>query len=372
MRVALLAHCHHPIAEPFAGGLEAHTSLLADELVRRGHQVTLFAKAGSRSRARVQPVIDRSFVAGDAPDATGVDQSDHIVDRGMTRAAAAVHAGRFDVVLNNSLNPVPYAAYPRLPMLTILHTPATLVRVNAVIEDPSWRPADQHAFVAVSAVTAADWQRRLTAATVGCIPNGIDLNHWAPRAARRTMTAGARPPHAVWAARITPEKGLPIAIAAARAAGFQLEFCGPVADRDHFRDDIEPLLGDDVRYVGHLDHRRLPRFLRRGDVFVASPQWDEPFGLSLVEAMACGTPVAALPRGAAAEVVGRDGGVLAADLTVGALAQAMVEAARLERLRVRHSVGRFAMDAMVDAYETLMLDLVRLGVRDDRVGAEVA
>jgi glycosyltransferase involved in cell wall biosynthesis len=367
MRVALLAHNHHPIAEPFSGGLEAHTAVVADELVRRGHHVTLFAKAGSRTRARLHPVVSRGFVAGAAFDGYGIDRSNDIADRGMTRAAAAIHTGAYDVILNNSLNPVPYLAYADRPMVTILHTPATLDRINAVIDDPSWQPGDQHAFAAVSGVTTADWQQRLLGVTVACVPNGIDLAHWAPR---RDSTARGR--LAVWAARITPEKGLPVAIAAARAAGFELEFCGPVASREHFRRDIEPLLGDDVRYVGHLDHQALPRFLQRGAVFVSSPQWDEPFGLSLVEAMASGTPAAALPRGAAAEVVSRDGGVLARDRSIAALAEAIVAASRLDRVQVRRSVGRFDKMTMVDTYERLLGDAVRSGVRDERVGLNVA
>ena len=88
----------------------------------------------------------------------------------------------------------------------------------------------------------------------------------------------------------------------------RIAIAGPIADRRHFDREVAPLLADDARYVGHLTHDELPGFLRRGSVFVSSPRWPEPFGLALVEAMACGTPAAALPRGAAHEVVvGRRG-----------------------------------------------------------------
>ena len=115
-------------------------------------------------------------------------------------------------------------------------------------------------------------------------------------------------------------RAFPLAIAATRAAGLRLEFSGPIADRRHFSDEVEPLLGADVRYVGHLTHAELPDFFARGSVFVSSPTWAEPFGLAMVEAMACGTPVAALARGAAAEVVSSEGGVLARANTVEGLA----------------------------------------------------
>ncbi len=339
MRIALLAHSHHRLIEPFAGGLEAHTHLVADELVRRGHQVTLFAKAGSRTRAELCAIVPRRFRRRSAAD-------DAVLDRGLARAIALIEAGDFDVVLNNSLNPAPWEALGQHVMLTLLHTPATLDRVNAVIERPGWQPGFRHGFAAVSEVTRADWQARLPGVEIDVVPNGVDLALWSPAPA-----PVHEPDLAVWAARITPEKGLPMAVAAARAAGFRLEIGGPIADRVHFERDIVPLLGDDVRYVGHLDSRELPGLLRRGAVFVSSPEWPEPFGLAMVEAMACGTPTAAVPRGAAAEVVSAAGGVLASDTSTEALAAAIVDAARLDRAGVRRSVTRFGKDAMVDAYE---------------------
>ncbi len=339
MRIAILAHSHHRLIEPFAGGLEAHTHLVANELVRRGHQVTLFAKAGSQTHAKLCTIVPRRFVRRSAAD-------DHVLDRGVARAIALIEASDFDVVLNNSLNPAPWEALGHHAMLTLLHTPATLDRVNAVIDRPGWQPGLQHAFAAVSEVTRADWQSRLPQVEVETIPNGIDLGLWSP-----APHPVHQPDLAVWAARITPEKGLPVAIAAARAAGFRLAIGGPIADRIHFETDIVPLLGDDVSYVGHLDTRELPGLMRRGAVFVSSPGWPEPFGLALVEAMACGTPAAALPRGAAAEVVSAEGGVLADDTSIEALAAAITDASRLDRTRVRRSVVRFGKDAMVDAYE---------------------
>ena len=283
MKIAVLAHCHHPIRQPFPGGLEAHTALIADELVRRGHRVTLFAKAGSRSLAEVHPVVDAQFTHGAAPDENGIDQSQAIVDQGMERAVAAIKAGGFDVVLNNSLNPIPYVALDDHPMLTLLHTPATLERTLAAVTAPGWRPGARHAYAAVSEVTGRDWSRFLP--EVHCIPNGIEVAAWAPRQPYSPI-----PDLAVWAARITPEKGLPLAIAATRAAGMRLEFSGPVADRRHFSEEVQPLLGADVRYSGHLNHEELPEFFARGSVFISSPTWAEPFGLAMVEAMACGTP----------------------------------------------------------------------------------
>ena len=349
MRIALLAHCHHPIAEPYLGGLEMHTALVADELVRRGHEVTLFAKAGSRSLARVRPVVHRRFVFS-GPGVPSGQQSEAILDRAMSAAARAITAANVDVVLNNSLSPIAYRDLHDVPMLTLLHTPASLDRVNHVLAQPGWRPGSQHAYVAVSSYTRNDWARILP--EVSCIPNGIDLTRWSPTPGRRP-----EPLLAVWAARITPEKGLHLAIEATRAAGLELEFAGPISDRDYFDHVITPMLGDDVRYAGHLRHRDLVDFLQRGIVFVSSPLWPEPFGLALVEAMACGTPAAALPRGAAAEVVSATGGALASEPSVAALTVAITRAARLDRDAVPASVRRFDKGVMVSAYEDVLYRL---------------
>ena len=140
VRIALLAHCHHPIAEPFCGGLEMHTAAVADELVRRGHQVVLFAKEGSRSRALVRPILERTFRYGLMPDATGRDQSERLCVRANLAAVEMINRGRFDVVLNNTLSPVPFQALSEAAMLTLLHTPADLPRINAVLDAVDWRP----------------------------------------------------------------------------------------------------------------------------------------------------------------------------------------------------------------------------------------
>ncbi len=345
MRIALLAHSRHPIAQPFSGGLEAHTAVTADALVERGHQVTLFAQAGTVSRAEVVEIIDRAPTFGRAW-IDGVDVADLQLDDAYTAALDLVALGGFDAVLDNTLSPVLYRRPPDLPTLTVLHTPATLERTNAVLDAPGWRPGPRQEFVAVSTHTQHDWQRRLP--DVGRVLNGIDLRRWYPD----DRPGGS--PHAVWSGRITPEKGLDVAIDAARLAGWPVRISGPVSDPAYFAAEIEPRLGEGATYVGHLRQTELRAFLAAGSVLLFSPRWDEPFGLAAVEAMACGTPVAALPAGAAAEVVDRRAGVLARRGTADALAVALVAAARLDRQRVRTSALRFDADRMVVAYEQLL------------------
>lgn len=350
MRIAVLAHSRHPVAQPFCGGLEAHTALTADALVDRGHQVTLFAKAGSVSRADVVEIVEADLTFGRAF-VDGVDAADLRLDDAYAAALDVVALGGFDAVLDNTLSPVTYRRPPDVPTLTVLHTPATLERTNAVLDAPGWAPGARHRFVAVSAHTQRDWRSRLP--EVGRVLNGIDLTRWHP--GDRQVDA----PHAVWSGRITPEKGLDLAIDAARLAGWPLRISGPVSDATYFAAEIEPRLGEDATYVGHLRQSELRAFLAAGSVLLFSPRWDEPFGLAAVEAMACGTPVAALPAGAAAEVVDRRGGVLARRSDAESLAAALLGAVRLDRGRVRTSALRFGAERMVTAYERVLAGLLQ-------------
>jgi len=349
VKIAIIAHLHFPIAEPYLGGTEMHTAIVADELVRRGHEVTLFAKGGSRTRATLVPILKSDWAFGDRPDRTGVDRTQEELAEAVSGAIADIRSGDFDIVLNNSFGPLPYTMLTDWPMLTVLHTPPTLVRVNAVIERPDWRPGARHVYVGVSEFNAQAWRAVLP--KVECVPNGIFLDQWCG-------TGPVEDGLAVWVGRITPEKGLHQAIAAVRRAGMRLEFSGPVSDPGYFHSQIEPELDEDVRYLGHLPHDELANLLARGSVFVASPLWPEPFGLVMVEAMASGTPVAALPYGATPEVVGRHGGQVALDGSVEALAEAVKIARDLDRTAVRAHAQRYDAHVMVERYEQILTRLL--------------
>jgi glycosyltransferase involved in cell wall biosynthesis len=354
VRIALLSHMHHPIAEPYQGGTEAHTAQLADALVARGHRVTLFAKEGSVSTAHVHPLVPKDFEFSNLATPLVRKQQRGFLAESVHHSIDLIRRSDFDVVVNNSLSSLPYAQMDDLPMLTILHTPANLDDVTAIVEAPGWSPSPLHAWVTVSESNAADWRRLLPEVRV--VRNGIHLDRWTSRQA-------PRPGVAVWAARITREKGLHLAIDAARAAGMQLEFAGPLSRPDYFDEEIAPRLGADVRYRGHLGHGALADFYSSGEVFVASPLWAEPFGLSLVESLACGTPVATVPYGAARELIGSRAGSIARGSDAFSLAAAIDHARGLDRRQVRASAAKFAFDRMIDGYEEALGELVvRAGV----------
>lgn len=343
LRIAVLAHLHHPIAAPFAGGVESHTAHLISGLSERGHEVALFAKEGSSTGCRVEPVLDSSFVVRGYPDEDHRNRQHRILDGAMSRAVARVRAGSYDVVLNNSLSPVPHQELAGIPTLHVLHTPA-LPRLIEIFETPEWAPGALSRYVTVSEANARAWRRWLPGLQV--VHNGISLGHWDDDTAPEQGTAA-------WTGRITPEKGTHVAIAAARAASMKLRLAGPIQDPEYFRTLIEPQLDDDITYVGHLDQGALRSMVASAEVFISSPLWEEPFGLTTVEAMACGTPVAALPAGAMHELIGIHGGVVAQHMESEALAVAIEKARDMDRFAVRERARNFSLSSMIDGYEDL-------------------
>lgn len=348
LRICLVANCRFPIAEPFTGGLESMTWHLASELVRRGHEVSVFAAPGSDPglgavELAVEPMPDRAGRHDvDAP--PNVEVAEHHAYLSLMLQMGGRDGGEFDVLHNNSLHYLPVAMARSLPMpvLTTLHTPPLWWLESAVRLD-----GGSSSFAAVSRHTAASWAP-ITEST--CVLNGVDVDLWP------TGPGGAT---AVWSGRIVAEKAPHDAVLAARRAGIPIVLAGPVLDRTYFRTVLEPLLGPEATYAGHLAQAELADLVGGSAVAVVTPAWDEPYGLVAAEALACGTPVAAYARGGLPEVLSADTGRLAAPDDVGMLASAIGEAITLDRTRCRERAeAELSLGRMVDRYEDLYLDLV--------------
>ncbi|SES45246.1 glycosyltransferase [Actinokineospora terrae] len=345
VRIALIASARYPIRQPFPGGLEAHTWQLAHHLRARGHAVEVFGGPGSDPALDVRVLDTRPALSeharGDSSMPPGHFMAEHHAYLGLMLDLARDRG--YDVVHNNSLHylPVAMAANLPAPVLTTLHTPPTPWLESAIALGTAGH------FAAVSAHTADRWRSSVPSATV--IHNGVDLDMWSPG------PGGGVP---VWSGRVVSEKGPEDAIHAARRSGSGLRLAGPLPDLRYFRERVEPLLGDGVEYVGHLDHAELARLVGSAAVAVISPCWDEPFGLVVAEALACGTPVAGYARGALPELLDEHTGVLAEPGDVAGLAAAITAASGLDRRRVRaHAERTCSLTAMVDGYERLYWDL---------------
>jgi len=306
------------------GPWESVASLLTEGLVARGIDVTLFATLDSITSAALDGVCPHGYAEDPAMDGR-VWEALHV-------AHALARSGEFDL-MHNHLDwlPLAFDSHARAPMVTTIHG----------FSGPGIVPAyarSRSAFVSIS-----DSDRSPELDYVATVHHGIDLDalpfHAAP--GRDLVAFG----------RVHPDKGTADAIAIARLAGRRLVICGIVQDERYFAEQVEPHVdGDRVVFRGSVGPKERAETLGSAAVLVHPVHFDEPFGLSVVEAMACGTPVVAYPRGSMGEVV--DAGVtgyLAPD--VESAAAAVDVAAGLDRSAVRaRAVARFGVDRMVDDY----------------------
>jgi glycosyltransferase involved in cell wall biosynthesis len=340
-RIALIASARYPLREPFPGGLEAHTWQLATRLRARGHTVTVFGAPGSDHRLGVRAMARLPEISADARSDVGMPPDWFLAEHhAYLSLMLSLGDGDHTVIHNNSLHYLPVAMAPSVPapVLTTLHTPPTPWLESALRTRPSGT-----VFAAVSAHTADRW--RPLGADPRVVPNGVDTDRWRPG------PGGGSP---VWSGRLVREKGVVEAIHAARRAGTGLRIAGPTPDAAYFRHQVTPLLTDRIRYVGHLDHDRLAGLIGSASVAVVSPCWDEPYGLVVAEALACGTPVAGFARGALPEILDETCGVLAPPDDVDGLAAAIRRAAGLDRAAARRRAETTcSIDAMITGYERL-------------------
>ncbi|MES1984265.1 MAG: glycosyltransferase [Pseudomonadota bacterium] len=343
MQIGIIAHLKHPIAEPFAGGLEMHTHLLARSLRERGHGVTVFASSKSEATLGLEAICTETAIAS-VGTAEATDIAFFKEHHAYLSLMNDLRHRDFDIIHNNSLHylPVSMADSLPMPMVTTLHTPPFCWLESGI----RLCTAQNNAFIGVSQSVADLWSH--VRPIDGVILNGIDLNGFA-------FHAEADPEgYLVWYGRIVPEKGLHLAIEAARRIGLPLKIAGPILDEAYFEAKIAPALGVNAVHVGHLDHRDLSRLVGGARAFLCTPMWDEPYGLVVAEALACGVPVAAFARGAIPEILDATCGVLATPDNVGSLARAGLRALSLDRRACRARAVRMCnAERMVDDYEAL-------------------
>lgn len=326
MRVALLAPISWRVPPRHYGPWEQFVSLLAEGLVDRGTDVTVFATADSLTKAKLVSVADRGY--SETPDA------DPKVMECLHISEVFERADEFDLIHNSfDFLPLTYSALVSTPVLTTIHgfsSPKIL---------PVYRKYNRHgAYVAIS---EADRDPSLT--YLATIHHGIDTGAFALHA-----NPGG---YLLFFGRIHPDKGTATAISVAAQTSLPLVIAGIIQDRSYFENEIVPHLdGDRVSYIGPIDAEHRSAILGGAAALLHLIAFDEPFGFSVVEAMACGTPVIAFRRGSMPELIdhGRTGFVVD---TSGEAATAIRAAAGLDRRAVRsQTVARFSIDGMVTAY----------------------
>lgn len=345
LRIAQVAPLYERIPPKLYGGTERVVSYLTEELVRRGHQVTLFASGDSQTAARLAPGCPQSLrLAGKAE--LGV-----FLQLPMLSEVYEEAASRFDVIHS-------HIDYWSFPFARLTNTP-TVATMHGRLDVEELHPVYAR-YRNIPLVSISDAQREPLPLMnwVATIYHGLprDLLHFSPGPGKYLAFLG----------RISPEKRPDLAIEVARRVGIPLKIAAKVdaVDRDYFETVIKPLLSPpDIEYIGEIGESEKSEFLGNALAFMFTIDWPEPFGLAMIEALACGTPVVARPCGSIPEVV-RSGVTGFVASSVGEMAAAVSEIEKLSREECRREFeNRFTAEIMVDRYEQVYRQLIETGPR---------
>jgi len=333
LRIAVISPVWFPVPPTGYGGIEWIVWLLADGLVDAGHDVTLFASGDSLTKANL------SYIFETAPS--------ELIGRSLPEIRHALacyeRADEFDVV--NDHSGIPAAALGGAIQTPVLHT----------VHGPLDTHEAQHAYAAIAEVSPgvglisiSENQRRPMpdlpwAAT---IPNAIDLSLYPCKPHRGD--------YLLFLGRFSPDKGAHRAIAVAMELGLPLKMAGKnrePKERQYYKEFVEPHVGHGgIEYLGEVTHGEKVELLQDARATLFPIEWEEPFGLVMVESMACGTPVIATRHGAVPEVIddGRSGVIVN---TYREMASALDRADELDPMECRAYVEeRFAPERMVGDY----------------------
>jgi glycosyltransferase involved in cell wall biosynthesis len=338
MRIAQVAPLTEAVPPTLYGGTERVISWLTEELVGLGQDVTLFASGDSVTSAKLEPIWPRALrLDGTVRDPNALHM--------MMIEQVCARAGEFDLIhFHLDYYPFSLMSRQRTPFVTTLHGRLDLPEHQPVFDTFSGIPVVSISNSQRRPIPGANW--------VATVPHGLPADLLQPQP--------TKPRYLAFLGRISPEKRVDRAIAIARRCHLPLKIAAKVdrVDQDYFDEAIKPLLATaDVEFIGEISDAQKPEFLSGAIALLVPIDWPEPFGLVMIEAMACGTPVVAFNRGSVPEIV-EDGvtGFVVEDETsaAGAVhkAAALPRAAVRRRFEQRFTAHRMARDYL-DVYRRL-------------------
>jgi glycosyltransferase involved in cell wall biosynthesis len=333
MRIAQIAPLWERVPPFRYGGIELIVSLLTDELVRRGHEVTLFASGDSISKAQLKSVHEKALRLDKKVKEPGLYEQ-------MMLSEVYEHAHHFDIIHSHvGCAALPYSSLVKTPTVHTTHG------IFTPDNEKMFRRFAQQPYISIS---EAQREPKLGLHYIHTVYNGIDTDTYP------FYPAPTQPAYLAFVGRLSPEKGPAQAIAIALASGLPLKMAGKIdaVDRDYFREELEPLIdGEQIQYLGEVSHEEKVQLLGGATVTLFPITWREPFGLVMIESMAAGTPVIGMAMGSVSEVIahGKTGFVCQ---TYEEMAQMVPAAIKIDRQTCRDYVlSRFSVQSMTDEYE---------------------
>ncbi|MEE3719582.1 glycosyltransferase family 4 protein [Tumidithrix elongata RA019] len=335
MRIAQVAPLWEQVPPPAYGGTELVVSLLTEELVRRGHDVTLFASGDSTTHAKLESVH---------PKALRLDTSvkDYGIYDMLNMSRVYEKADEFDIIHSHvGCVAMPYSNLVKTPTVHTLHG------VFTSDNEKMFSHVRNHPFISIS---NSQRDRRLGLNYVATVYNGINPD---------TYEFHPQPdssPYLAFLGRMSPEKGAHLAVEIAKKTGWHLKMAGKVdaVDLAYFEQEIKPHIdGTQIEFLGEANHQQKSTLMGGAVATLFPITWQEPFGLVMIESMVTGTPVIAMSLGSAPEVIaqGRTGFLCQ---NVEECIDAIALTAQLDRRACRdHVLINFTAKRMADGYESV-------------------
>lgn len=335
MKIAQIAPLWERVPPPAYGGIELIVGLLTDELVARGHEVTLFASGDSLTSAKLESIH---------PQALRLDPSikEPSIYEMLQLANVYERSGEFDLIHSHmGCVALPYSKLTQTPTLHTLHG------IFTPDNEKMFTHAKSQPYVSIS---NAQRETRLGLNHIATVYNSIDVS------AHHFFPVADEPAYMAFLGRISPEKGTHLAIEIAKATGIPLKMAGKVDpfDVEYFEEQIKPQIdGKLIQFLGEADHFMKNELMGRAFVTLFPITWREPFGLVTIESMAAGTPVIAMNLGSVPEVVA-DGVSGYICNTVAECIEAVAKVPALDRTACREYVAqRFGVEQMAAGYEAV-------------------
>jgi glycosyltransferase involved in cell wall biosynthesis len=335
MRIAQVAPLWERVPPPAYGGIELVVSLLTDELVRRGHEVTLFATGDSITLAQLESVHAR---------AVRLDPlvKEYQIYEMLQLTQVYDRADEFDIIHSHmGCAALPYAKFTKTPTVHTLHG------VFTPDNEKMFAYAHNQPYVSIS---DAQREARLGLNCVSTVYNGIDVDSY------KFYAQPSEPPYLAFLGRLSPEKGPHLAIEIAKRTGWRLKMAGKVdiVDQEFYETELKPHIdGDQIQYLGEANHVEKNTLMGNAHATLFPITWREPFGLVMVESMAAGTPVIGMSLGSAPEVIAHgETGFLCQN--VDECVAALDRISSLDRAACRQRViEHFSVQRMTDGYEAV-------------------